>query len=152
MTGSSVAARLGEHPFLHGLGEALLRELPAIATEREFETGATIVHQGDPAHEFFLVTRGKVGLEIITHDRPPLTVLTLGPGEVFGWSWLVPPHRWRADVRALKPTHVWVLQGEGLRKVLGAHPPEAYHFLRRFVPILGLRLDAARLQVLDVHR
>ena len=152
MTNPPVHARIEEHPFLYGLGKAFLKELHPLTTEHEFHTGATIAREGDPAHKFGLIVKGKVGLEVVAHDRPRLTVLTLGPGEVFGWSWLVPPHRWRVDVRALKPTHVLMISGDGLLRAFEAHPADAYQFLRRLVPVLGQRLDATRLQVLDVHR
>jgi CRP/FNR family transcriptional regulator, cyclic AMP receptor protein len=145
------AAALARHPFLAGVGAPLLDELAALAKLQRFDTGATIVREGDPASSFFLVVSGKVALVIVPHDRPHLTVLTLGPGEALGWSWLVPPHRWRIDARALKPTELLVLPAEALRLLLDAHPAEAYQFLLRMVPILAHRLDATRLQVLDVH-
>lgn len=152
MTATPLRARPEEHPFLYGLGEAFLRDLHPSTTEREYHTGAIIAREGDPAHEFGLIVRGKVALEVVAHDRPKLTVLTLGPGEVFGWSWLVPPHRWRVDVRALKPTTALAISGEALLRAFDAHPADAYQFLRRLVPVLGQRLDATWLQVLDVHR
>lgn len=152
MTGPSDPPRAEDHPFLYGLGEAFLRQLQPCTVLREYHTGASIAREGDPAHEFGLIVRGKVALEVVAHDRPKLTVLTLGPGEVFGWSWLVPPHRWRVDVRALKPTQVLAISGDGLLKAFDAHPSDAYQFLRRLVPVLGQRLDATWLQVLDVHR
>ncbi len=145
-------AELERHPFLKGLSGALLQALVASSERREYATGHSIAREGDPAREFFLVEVGKVGLEIADPDRPPLTVLTVGPGEVFGWSWLVAPHRWRVDARALKPTRALVIAGAALREALEAHPADGYRFLHRLVPILAQRLDATRLQVFDVYR
>jgi len=144
-------AELEGHPFLKGLGSVVLRELVAHAGRGSYAPGESIAREGDVAHAFFLIQEGKVGLEIASHDRPHLTILTLGPGDVFGWSWLVAPHRWRVDARALKFTRVLVLEGAELRRTLDRHPAEGYQFLLRFVPILAQRLDATRLQVLDVH-
>jgi CRP/FNR family transcriptional regulator, cyclic AMP receptor protein len=151
-----VNAKLGEadlerHPFVRGLGTEFLHSMAAHTRPRRYETGTSIAREGDPAREFFLIQTGKVGLELVPHDRPHLTILTLGPGEVFGWSWLVPPHRWRVDARALKPTDVLVVQGNELAALLDAHPSDGYQFLLRLVPVLASRLDATRLQVLDVH-
>lgn len=143
---------LAAHPFLAGLSEAFLRDLLPGGSVLEYDTGATIVREGEPADEFFLLVHGKVALEMVVHDRPRLTVLTLGPGEVLGWSWLAAPHRWRADARALKPTRVLGIAAEPLRRALESHPTDGYRFLSRFVPVLAQRLDATRLQVLDVHR
>lgn len=151
MTASPTGVDLDRHPFLHGLSPEVLGAIAARTSRRHYETGATIAREGDPAREFFLIEAGKVALELVPHDRPRLTILTLGPGEVVGWSWLVAPHRWRVDARAVKPTDVLVVDGSGLRSILDAHPTEGYRFLLRLVPVLALRLDATRLQVLDVH-
>jgi len=142
---------LEHHPFVRGLEPEFLRTVATHTVRRRYDTGATIAREGDPAREFFLIDAGKVALELVPHDRPRLTILTLGPGEVFGWSWLVAPHRWRVDARTLKPTDVLVVAGGELRALLDSHPVEGYQFLLRLVPILALRLDATRLQVLDVH-
>ncbi len=155
MSGPRTAVGLPElaaHPFLKGLGEGFLRDLVPGTEALDFDTGATIVREGEAAHEFFLIVQGKVGLELVPHDRPRLTVLTVGPEEVFGWSWLAPPHLWRSDARALKPTRVLAISAERLRAALDAHPQDGYRFLGRLVPVLAQRLDATRLQVLDVHR
>lgn len=150
-SGTGLPSEFDEQPFVKGLGKEFLVELVPHTAVREYETGATIHREGDPAHEFFLIVQGKVGLEVVSHDRPHLTVLTLGPGEVFGWSWLAPPYRWRVDARALKPTRVFVVAGDGLLRALEAHPADGFQFLRRLVPVLAQRLDATWLQVLDVH-
>lgn len=145
-------ALLRSQPFFEGLSDPFLSALVPSARLVGYDTGATIAREGDPAREFCLILQGKVALELVPHDRPRLTVLTLGPGEVFGWSWLVAPHLWRSDARALKPTRVLGVDGERLRNALEAHPSDGYRFLLRFVPVLGQRLDATRWQVLDVHR
>ncbi len=146
------ATELGAHEFLSGLSARFLNGLVPEAERRELPVGHTIARAGDPAREFFLIEVGKVALEIAAHDRPHLTVLTLGPGEVFGWSWLVAPHLWRVDARAVKPTRVLVVSGTALRRALDAHPTDGYRFLQRLVPILAQRLDATQLQVFDVYR
>ena len=155
MSGVGYAVSVGllrEQPFFSGLSEAFLAEIAPAARELAYELGTTIAREGDVAKEFCLIVQGKVALEMVPPDRPRLTVLTLGPGEVFGYSWMVPPHLWRSDARALKPTRVLSIEADRLRAALEAHPSDGYLFLCRFVPVLGLRLDATRLQVLDVHR
>ena len=98
------------------------RTSSTIAYERSFDTGELLVREGDPADEFLLVFSGKVALEIVLPGRPRTTIQTLGPGEVIGWSWLFPPHRWRLDARALKPTRALGLAAAHLRAVLERGP------------------------------
>ncbi|HEV2166276.1 MAG TPA: cyclic nucleotide-binding domain-containing protein [Thermoplasmata archaeon] len=143
--------RLADHRFFRGLDEAFLKRLAEKAYERSFETGTLIVREGDPADEFLVIFGGKVALEIVLPDRPHRTVQTVGPGEVVGWSWLLPPHRWRLDARALKPTRALGLSATHLRSVLDERPSDGYRFLLRLLPVIAERLENTRLQLLDLH-
>jgi CRP/FNR family transcriptional regulator, cyclic AMP receptor protein len=142
---------LADHRFFQGMDESFLTELSAKAYQRTFDTGALLVREGDPADEFLAIFSGKVALEIVLSDRPARTVQTVGPGEVLGWSWLTPPHRWRFDARALKPTRVVGLAAGHLRMVLEARPSDGYRFLSRLLPVIAERLENTRLQLLDLH-
>ncbi len=142
---------LADHPFFHGLSKEFVHAVTLDATERSYAVDETIAREGTEADVFFLVVDGKVALELEAADRPPITVQTVGPGELVGWSWLVPPHRWRFNVRALKPTRMLVLDGGVVRRTLHAHPDQGYEFLIRFVPVLAERLENTRLQLLDIY-
>ena len=143
--------RLEEHRFFRGMDEEFLARLRDTAYERSYDTGALLVREGDPAEEFLLLFAGKVALEIVLPDRPRMTIQTLGPGEVLGWSWLVSPHRWRLDARALKPTRVLGLAASHLRTVLNERPADGYRFLIRLLPVISERLENTRLQLMDLH-
>ncbi|MGA7923567.1 MAG: cyclic nucleotide-binding domain-containing protein [Thermoplasmata archaeon] len=142
---------LEDHPFLRGMNDAFVARLRETAYERLFESGALLVREGDPADEFLLIFSGKIALEIIHPSRPRTTIQTLGPGEVLGWSWLLPPHRWRLDARALKPTRVLGLAASHLRRVLNEQPIDGYHFLLKLLPVIAHRLENTRLQLLDLN-
>jgi CRP-like cAMP-binding protein len=143
--------RLEAHRFFRGMDAAFLGRLSAIAYERSFDTGDLLVREGDSADEFLLVFSGKAALEIVLPGRPRTTIQTLGPGEVIGWSWLVPPYRWRLDARALKPTRALGLDASSLRSVLNADPAHGYAFLLRLLPVIAERLENTQLQLLDLH-
>ncbi len=141
-----------DHPFFHGFDAGFLHRVGAAAEERTFAADEFLFHEGTPARAFYLVQEGKVALEIGAGGGPPLTIQTIGAREVIGWSWLVPPHRWRFDARALKPTRLHSIDAAALRAAIDADPLQGYRLLRRLVPVLAERLEMARLQVLDVHR
>jgi CRP/FNR family transcriptional regulator, cyclic AMP receptor protein len=148
---ASTTLRLEEHPFFRGMDEAFLGRLRGVAYERSFDTGGLLVREGDPAEEFLLVFSGKVALEVVIPDRPRTTIQTVGPGEVLGWSWLVPPRRWSLDARALKPTRVLGLAATDLQAVLDDRPADGYRFLLRLLPVIAERLENTRLQLMDIH-
>ncbi|HLY76896.1 MAG TPA: cyclic nucleotide-binding domain-containing protein [Thermoplasmata archaeon] len=146
-----VPLRLADHPFFQGLDPELTAEAGRLAVERRFATGEWLVRDGDPAASFYLVYHGKVALEVATAEKPHLTIQTVGPGEVLGWSWLVSPYLWRLDARALKPTQVLAIDGARFREALAAHPERGYQFLLRLLPILAQRLENTQIQLLDIH-
>lgn len=148
---SELVYQLHEHPFLKGLDPQFLASLEALTGERTFATGEQVIREGDRANEFLLLIHGKVALELVAPDRPRLSLLTIGPGEIVGWSWLIPPHIWQVDARALKPTRTLVMDGAALCKVLEERPRDAYAFLLRLIPVITRRLEIARIQVMDIH-
>ena len=143
--------RLSDHRFVHGMDPSFVEMLSEKSYERSYEPGDLLVREGDAADEFLLVFHGKVALEILSADRPRTTIQTIGPGEVLGWSWLIAPHRWRLDARAVKPTRVLGIGAAYLRSVLEAHPTEGYQFLLRLLPVIAQRLENTQLQLLDLH-
>jgi CRP-like cAMP-binding protein len=143
--------RIAELPFFQGFDRAFLEAMAHNATERSYDTGKEIVREGDPAHEFFVLLQGKVGLEIESPGRPRRTIQTLSAGEVLGWSWLVAPYRWHLDARALKPTRAIVFDAATIREVLRTRPEDGYQFLMRLIPVVVQRLENTQLQLLDLH-
>ncbi len=149
--GPAAELRLAEHRFLRGMDPDFVERLTRSAYERRYDAGTLLVREGDPAEEFILIYQGKVALEIALPDRPRKTIQTVGPGEVLGWSWLLPPHQWHLDARAVKPTRVLGLAAAHLRAVLNEDPASGYQFLLRLLPVVVQRLENARLQLLDLH-
>ena len=143
--------KLNDHRFFRGMDEAFVARLAKMAYERSFDTGDLLVREGDPADEFLLLFHGKVAMEIVLPGRPRTTIQTLGPGEVVGWSWLIPPYCWRLDARAVKPTRTLGLAAGNLRAVLNEDPANGYRLLLRLLPVIAERLENTQLQLLDLH-
>ena len=149
--GPSPPPSLADHPFFRGFPGAFLSEVSARARTLELSAGAYLVREGELAEAFYLILEGKVALEVAAPDLPHRTIQTIGPGEVLGWSWLIPPNRWRLDARVVKSTRAWALDARVLRAALEAHPEDGYRFLLRLLPIIAQRLENTRLQLLDLH-
>ncbi len=146
-----VVREIQSHPFFHGMSHEFVSAIAPEAEERSFVADDMIATEGGEADVLYLVVEGKVALELEAADRPPITVQTVGPGELVGWSWLVPPHRWRFNVRALKRTRLIALEGGIIRRTLHAHPEWGFEFMVRFMPVLAERLENTRIQLLDIY-
>jgi CRP-like cAMP-binding protein len=110
-----------------------------------------MLREGDLAEEFYLIRDGRVALEVHVPGREVITFKTLGPGEVVGVSWLVPPYRWTYDARVLEPVRAISLNATCLRQKCDTDHALGYDMMARFVPVLVGRLQATRLQLLDVY-
>jgi len=143
---------LSRQPFFEGIPEPQLEVLTGCASQVRFAAGEFLFHMGADADVFYLVRHGRIGLELYTSERGPITVMTAGEGDVVGWSWIVPPFKWELDARAIEPSLVLQFDAACLRKKCEADHELGYEMYKRFAPIIAKRLQATRLQVLDVHR
>lgn len=142
---------LSEHPFLKGLKPEHLKLLVGCASNVRFNAGQYLFREGEEANQFYMIRQGKVAVEIHAAGRGPITVQTVGEGDVLGWSWLIPPYRWRFDARALELTRAIALDGKCLRTKSEEDYDLGYELLKRFSNIIVERLEATRLQLLDVY-
>lgn len=142
---------VSEHAFFAGLDARFLRRLTDCARSVRFEAETYLFHDSEAADEFYLLRQGHVALEIVAPGRGPLTFQTLGAGEIVGISWLLPPYRWAYDARALERTEAFGFDARSLRELCEADHDLGYELMKRVVPVVIQRLQATRLQILDVY-
>jgi CRP-like cAMP-binding protein len=142
---------LSEHSFFQGLDPSYLNLLVGCASNVRFDQGTLLFREGDEADRFYIIRNGKVAIRLFTPDRGPITIETLGDGEVIGWSWLVPPYHWHFSARAEALTRAIALDGKCLRTKCEEDRALGYELLKRFAHIIEQRLQAARLQLLDMY-
>lgn len=142
---------LQQHPLLAGLSVEQRALLAGCARNHRFDPGSYLLREGEAASEMYFVRDGRVALEIHIPGRPPKVIATLGDGDLVGASWLVPPYRWQFDARALRTTRAIGVDARCLRAKAEADPAFGYAMMQCFMPVLVARLQAARLQMLDVY-
>jgi CRP/FNR family cyclic AMP-dependent transcriptional regulator len=140
-----------EHPFFQDLSDHHLEIIAGCAKNVQFPEGQVLLREGDPANEFYVIRKGLVSVEILVPDRGPTTVQTVGEGEILGWSWVSPPYRWHFNARTLQPTRALVFDGKCLRKKCEEDHHLGFEMLKRFSSVITARLDATRLQLLDIY-
>jgi CRP/FNR family cyclic AMP-dependent transcriptional regulator len=142
---------LGEHPFFGGMEEPYLQLFVDCASNVRFNAGEMIFREGEEANTFYLIRHGRVALETSAPQRGSVIIETLGEGNVLGWSWMVPPFRWRFDARAMEPIRAIALDGRCLRGRSEEDHDLGYELMKRCAQVMEQRLQAARLQLLDVY-
>jgi CRP-like cAMP-binding protein len=141
---------LSAHPFFAGLGPRLLSELAGCARNERFEAGETLFREGGFADRFYILRHGQVAVEVRVPGQGAVVLETLHTDDVLGWSWLVAPYHWTFDARAVGLVRATSLDAVCLRAKMETDHELGYHLLSRFVPVMGERLRAARLQMLDL--
>ena len=142
---------MAEHAFFRDLPPEYLRILVGCASNAVFEAGSYIFREGGDADNFYLIREGLVALETNAPGHRAVTVQTLSNGEVLGWSWLVPPYHWSFDARAINLTRAVALDAVCLRERCERDPRLGFELLKRFAGVIAERLQAARMQALDVY-
>jgi CRP-like cAMP-binding protein len=121
-------------------------------SEVGYASGEFIFHEGEDADRFFVIRQGMVALEVFVPGRGPHTISTLHAGDLLGWSWLFPPYSWFFDAQALEPTRLLAFNAPCLRAVCETDHDIGYPLVSRFAEIITQRLQATRLQLLDVYK
>lgn len=142
---------LAEHPFFAEMKREHLEIIAGCASNVVFDKNTFIFREGEEASRFYVIRQGKVALEIHGAGMGTVTIQTLGDGDILGWSWLMPPYRWHFDARTIEPTRAIALDGECLRHKCEQDHDLGYELLKRFAEIITQRLQATRLQLLDVY-
>jgi CRP/FNR family transcriptional regulator, cyclic AMP receptor protein len=142
---------IADAPTFRGLRADHIALIAGCGRNEQFEAGAALFREGEPADRFFLIRKGAVALQVQAPGAGELVIETLHDGEVVGFSWLFHPHRWQFDARAIEPTRVVTFDGVCLRGKCEADHELGYELMRRFAWAITERLQATRLQLLDVY-
>jgi len=146
-----IDALLAEHQFFKEMGDAYRTLIAGCGKNVIFDTGQLLAKTDNPANEFFAIRHGRVSIELHSPERGPLILQTVEAGDILGWSWLFPPYRWTFDVRAIEQVRAISFDGECLRGKCERDPAMGYDFMKRFAQVFMKRLQAARLQLLDLY-
>ena len=121
------------------------------ATNATFDVGQMLCVEGKSADTFYLLRRGHVSIEVHQAGHGPIVIETVAPGNVVGWSWMVPPYRWTFDARALEPVGALAIDGACLRAKSLEDPALGFALLSRVSQELLGRLQATRVRLLDLY-
>jgi len=146
-----IADELTEHRFFASLPADLTKRLADCANNVVVQQGERLITEGGVADTFYAIRSGRVAVGV----RPPAGALaiveTLHSGDLLGWSWLVPPHRWRFDAVAIEPVRAIQLHAACVRTYLTEHPEAGYAVATGIASVMAERLESARLRLLDLY-
>jgi CRP-like cAMP-binding protein len=117
----------------------------------EYDSEATILQEGADTPFLGLLRAGRVALRMRVPERGHrLTILTVEPGELLGWSAVVAPYRATVDCVATEPTRIVAFEAQALRRALATDAAVAAELPPLILEIVSHRLTASWTQLLDL--
>lgn len=151
MTDGILTSQLALHPFLDGMAPSLVQVLAECSSTVMFQERSYLMRYQQPAKDFYLLSSGQVKLlNHVPGGRVTALETITAPG-VVGWSWLVPPYRWHFDVQAVTAVQAIKIESDSLDQRMKIDTSLTVDLYRRFMQLLVERLQAARMQSMDIY-
>jgi len=141
---------LNSHKFLAGVPADDVETIAAAARIIDLQAGVTLFREGEPSEEVYLVEQGNVALEICAPGVGCKRIMTVGDDELLGWSPLLGVSALTATARTIGASRVIAINAEKLLAICDEHPRVGFMFMQRIARALARRLNATRLQLMDV--
>jgi CRP-like cAMP-binding protein len=149
--GAGLADELAANPLLGDLGRDHLALIAGCCVNVGFAAGERIITAGDPADHFWIIRHGRVDIEIHGAGRGTITIERLGPGDLLGVSWIAEPFVSEFDATAIERGSAIRVDAACLRGKCDDDHVLGHELYRRFATMLRRRLQATRLQLLDLY-
>jgi len=143
---------LADYQPLSRLNAASLEAIAQHSTVMQFDAGARMLRTGNTADTMYVLRHGKVAVEVLNGAGGSLVIETLGSGDVVGISWMLPPYRLAFDVRCIEQCGVIAVDAQELRDACDADPAVGYDVYKLLAGVVRERLQATRLQLLDLYK
>ena len=137
--------------FLQDIDAAHLKQIVDIAQICEFDADDVVFREGQAAESVYLVISGKLSLELSPATAYRKQLVSVGPGEMLGWSSLVGNPRFAATAIVVEPTRLIQIDGMRLRAICDEDPQFGYEFMRRTMRALAKRLSETWRQLSYVY-
>lgn len=139
-------------PLFANLSHTQRAAIAGVSRIETYEPGTRLFEEGGLADQCWVMLAGCVMIDTVVPARGRTTVQSIGPGELVGWSWLVPPYRWHFGATVVSPTRAAVVETGALRMLADEDPALGYQLSLILIEALLNRLQATRIRLLDLYR
>jgi len=139
---------LARLPAFADVGDAARAPVAAAAEVVRAPAGTTLFREGEPGEDVYFLLEGRVGLSLRLPGRAEMMVLSLGAGELTGWSGIL-PHERVATARVVEDAVLVRIPGRALLDACEADHELGYRVMKQLFTELTRRLHETRLQMID---
>jgi len=130
-------------PMFGALTLEELRSMHTLADRVTFTPGDVLIEQGQPGAALFIVSSGRVKVEVLADGKPPVQVATLGQGAALGEMAMVDEAPTSARVTAIEAVNAFRFPLDRLATHLATDPRAGFKVMRYLGRILSVRLREA---------
>lgn len=138
--------------LLTRLSNTELEFFESVSREAHVADGQILFEEGGPADSFFIISKGKIGLEMTSPGRTAMVIQTLGPGDLVGVSCFFPPYRWNWRARAIEDADLIAFDAVEVRRMCEVNRDLALEVLGVVAEEVVRRLHGTRIQLMDLYR
>lgn len=150
MSSDAVMSALKSIEFGQFMETQHLEKLASMSKLVWFSADEEIFREGDVEDTVYLILEGQVSVEIYVPGKGRVTVLTLGPGQLLGWSPLFAGNPNTASGRTTIRTRAIAIDAHRLRIMCQIDHELGCAIGWRIAEVIAGRLRATRLQLLDI--
>lgn len=148
----TIIDELKSSELFEGLEKSHLEKVSPLCRGGSYQQGTIIFKEGDKAEELYILTNGRVALEMELRPVPnrpaiPTALEVVTKGECFGWSALVEPYVYTLSARCMTNCTVLAIKGDLLRKAMADDPGLGYEAMKGLSKLIAFRLMYTRLRL-----
>ena len=136
--------------FTRSLKEAHLEKLAKMAFQVTYREGDMLYREGDLGDVLYIIIQGHVAVETHVPGKGRVTLLTVGPGQLLGWSAFFPHKLKTASSRAVTNVQALAISTPQLREACRDDCEFGYEIVLHLANLIADRLKVTRLHLMDI--
>ncbi len=131
-------------PLFRGLSPAELESIEKLCEIVRFRKGETIFREGEEARDLHLVRKGRIALRMSLPNAKSITVYTVEPGEMVGWSAFRRGKKYTASGVASEEVEAIRIRGDDLTRLFAEDNRMGMIVYGELIAVLSERLEESR--------
>lgn len=142
---------LNSIPWFFELNQEQRERIYAISIRKQIDALEPIFLEGDKEDYIYILLTGQVAIEMTIPGHDPVRVHLSEPGEIIGWSSVMPVIRQRtATARSTTPCQLLAIDSVKFRELCDEDHEMGYYLMRRLANTIATRLLLTRLMLVDL--
>jgi CRP-like cAMP-binding protein len=138
-------------PWFSGLRDEHLIKIADITNVRQFKGGERFFHEGDKQDYIYVLTDGRVALDMFVPHHGKMRISTIEQWDIFGWSSVTPGiHQRTAGAVAVLDGDALAIDAEKLRQLCETDHDLGFMVMDQLASVVASRLMETRLQLIDM--